>query len=102
MTNQGWKCPGCSACYAPHVEECKRCAPDEKQAAQPFTIQPPCPMPHYPPVWVEPWRYVAPPWPQPHIGDWPIGPTITYTSTGNAPPAGTFTISSVGGGSFRA
>jgi hypothetical protein len=23
----GWRCPGCSACYAPSVTECQRCAP---------------------------------------------------------------------------
>ncbi|MCK9569765.1 hypothetical protein M0R72_12550 [Candidatus Pacearchaeota archaeon] len=23
--NNGWKCPGCGRCYAPHVSECKAC-----------------------------------------------------------------------------
>lgn len=22
----GWRCPGCGACWAPHVEQCRRCA----------------------------------------------------------------------------
>lgn len=23
----GWKCPGCGACYAPHVSACVHCQP---------------------------------------------------------------------------
>ena len=26
-TPTGWRCPGCSACYAPSVTECARCSP---------------------------------------------------------------------------
>ncbi len=23
----GWKCPDCGRCFAPHVDECKKCGP---------------------------------------------------------------------------
>lgn len=26
-TPLGWKCPGCGACYSPHVEKCSTCGP---------------------------------------------------------------------------
>src|SRR3972149_3745964 len=25
VMNQGWECPKCGSCYAPHVDECKKC-----------------------------------------------------------------------------
>lgn len=47
----GWRCPGCSACYAPTVTECQRCAP--ALMPRPFTPDP------YPAPQIAPWTLTA-------------------------------------------
>jgi hypothetical protein len=47
----GWQCPGCKACYAPHVSECSRC----RGAMVPA-----------PYVYPMPWR-PQPPWGYPNV-----------------------------------
>lgn len=32
--NNGWRCPGCGACYGPQVSECRRCQPDDSLAGR--------------------------------------------------------------------
>jgi hypothetical protein len=36
--SDGWKCPGCGACFAPWVDECSHCAPWPVQLSGTVTI----------------------------------------------------------------
>lgn len=38
---QGWECPKCGKCYAPHVDECKQCGNDAQKGGVVITPQSP-------------------------------------------------------------
>jgi hypothetical protein len=39
---EGWKCPGCDACYAPFVPKCDTCGPHVKITINPTIQMPEC------------------------------------------------------------